>query len=200
LLAWHQQQAAQQRFAALADPASDDPASGLVGPIAVTISAAGAEARALGHHYIRPEHIVLGLLSQPDELAAQALAAVGMTDTAVRARVTERVGSWPPRPGGSLGFARQTKRILEQARAIATSLGHRCPRTEHVLLAAVSPKLNGPAARLLTDCGTTPEQVSDPVTWMILQQSPELADRLANRGLISRIKMQRLTPTRRHTR
>src|SRR5277367_159272 len=36
-------QAAQQRFAVLADPASGDPPFGLTGPIAVTLSAAGDE-------------------------------------------------------------------------------------------------------------------------------------------------------------
>ena len=110
-------QAAQQRFAALADPASGDPPFGLTGPIAVTLSAAGEEARALGHHYIRPEHIVLGLLAQPEELAAQALTELGMTDTAVRAQITERLGGSPARPTGSLGIAPQTKRMLEQPRA-----------------------------------------------------------------------------------
>lgn len=183
-------QAAQQRFAALADPASGDPPFGLTGPVAVTLSAAGDEARAFGHHYIRPEHIVLGLLAQPEELAAQALTELGITDRTVRAQITERLGSLPPRPTGSLGLAPQTKRMLEQARAIAKLLGHRCPRTEHLLLAAVSRKLHSPATELLTDCGTKPEQVRDQVTRMILQQSPELADRLTNRGLISRIKMR----------
>jgi ATP-dependent Clp protease ATP-binding subunit ClpA len=131
---------------------------------------------------------VLGLLARPEELAAQALTELGVTDAAVRAQITERVGSLPPRPSGSLGVAPQTKRMLEQAKAIAKPLGHSCPRTEHVLLAAVSRKLHGPAAELLTDCGTTPEQVRDQLTRMILQQSPELADRLTNRGLISRIQ------------
>ena len=167
-------QAAQQRFAAIADQASGDPPFGLTGPVAITLSAAGDEARAFGHHYIRPEHIVLGLLAQPEELAAQALTELGITDSAVRARITERLGSLPPRPTGSLGVAPQTKRLLEQARAIAKPLGHSCPRTQHVLLAAVSRKLHSPAAELLTECGTTPEQVRDQVTRMILQQSPEL--------------------------
>ncbi len=183
-------QAAQQRFAALADPASGDPPLGLAGSVAVTLSAAGEEARAFGHHYIRPEHIVLGLLAQPEELAAQALTELGVTDTAVRAQLTERVGSSPPRPTGSLGVAPQTKRMLGQAKAIAKPLGHSCPRTEHVLLAAVSRKLHSPAAELLTDCGATPEEVRDQLTRMILQQSPELADRLTDRGLISRIKIR----------
>jgi ATP-dependent Clp protease ATP-binding subunit ClpA len=133
---------------------------------------------------------VLGLLAQPEELAAQALTELGITETAVRAQITERVSSLPPRPTGSLGVAPQTKRMLEQARAIANPWATAAPRTEHVLLAAVSRKLHSPAADLLTECGTTPEQVRDQLTRMILQQSPELADRVTNRRLISRIKMR----------
>jgi hypothetical protein len=183
-------QAAQQRFAALADPPPSEAPFGLAGPAGAVLFAAGDEARALGHHYIRPEHIVLGLLAQPEELAARALAEVGVTATVVRAKVTAQLGSSAPRPTGSLGVAAQTKRLLELTRAIANSLRHNCPRTEHMLLAAVSPKLHSPAAVLLAECGTTPEQVRDHLTRMILQQSPELADRLANRSLLSRVRMR----------
>jgi hypothetical protein len=183
-------QAAQQRFAALADPSPTEAPFGLVGPAAKVLSSAGDEARALGHHYIRPEHLVLGLLSQPEELAALVLAEVGVTATVVRAQIAAQLGTSAPRPAGSLGVAPQTKRLLELARAIAKSLRHNCSRTEHMLLAAVSPKLHGPAAVLLAECGTTPEQVRDHLTRTMLQQSPELAGRLANRSLLSRVRMR----------
>jgi Clp amino terminal domain, pathogenicity island component len=39
--------------------------------------AAAAAAREHGHHYLRPEHLVLGLLAQPDELAGRALVSRG---------------------------------------------------------------------------------------------------------------------------
>ena len=186
-------QAAQQRFAALADPPAGQSPFGLTGPAAEVLMAAGAEARTLGHHYIRPEHIVLGLLSQPEELAARALDEVGVTATDARTQLTSRLGSSAPRPTGSLGLAAQTKRLLELARAIAKSLGHRsCPRTEHILLAVVSPKLHSPAACLLAECNARPEQVRDQVTRMILQQAPELAGRLRNRSLLSRVRMRSL--------
>jgi hypothetical protein len=185
-------QAAQQRFAALADPPPDEPAFGLTGPAAATLRAAAGQARELGHHYIRPEHIVLGLLALPEELAGRALGELAITQASVRTRVAEQLGSSAPRPTGSLGVAPQTKRLLELSRAIAKSLSHSCPRTEHVLLAAVSPKLHSPAAALLTACGTTPEEVRDHLTRMILQQAPELAGRLASRSVLSRLRMRAL--------
>ncbi|HYT25159.1 MAG TPA: Clp protease N-terminal domain-containing protein [Actinomycetota bacterium] len=45
------------------------------------------EAVALGHHYLGTEHVLLGLLRQPDELAAIVLRALEVPPEVVRARV-----------------------------------------------------------------------------------------------------------------
>ena len=182
-------QAAHERFAALADPPVGQAPFGLTGT-ASELTGAGEEALALGHHFIAPEHLVLGLLAQPDELAAQALAELGVTANTVRERVGERLGTGAPRPTGSLGVSPQAKRLLELARAIAKSLGSRCPKTEHILLAATSPKLHSPATTLLTDCGATPDKVRDQLTRMLLREAPELAERLRNRSLLARLRMR----------
>ncbi len=183
-------QAAHERFAALADPPVGQAPFGLAGTAAAVLTGAGEEALALGHHFIAPEHLVLGLLAQPDELAAQALGELGVTANAVRERVGERLGTGAPRPTGSLGVSPQAKRLLELARAIAKSLGSRCPKTEHILLAATSPKLHSPAATLLADCGATPDKVRDQLTRMLLQEAPELAERLRNRPMLARSRMR----------
>jgi hypothetical protein len=182
-------QAAQQRFAALADPPVGPAPFGLTGPAADALSAATAHARARGHHYVRPEHLILAIVERPDELGGQVLADLGVTPAAVGADIERRLGSGPPRPSGSLGVAPQTKRLLELARSIAKSLGHRCPRTEHILLAAISPKLDSPAATLLGECGAEREQVRDRLTRTLLKEAPELADRLRNRGPL-RLRMK----------
>jgi hypothetical protein len=96
-------QAAQQRFAVLADPQPDQAPFGLTGAAADVLRAADGEARALGHHYIRPEHIVAGLLAQPEEMAAIALTELGVTGGGVRAATVARLGRASPRPTGSLG-------------------------------------------------------------------------------------------------
>ena len=168
-------QAAQQRFAGLADPPPDQAPFGLTGAGAGVLRAAEAEARALGHHSIRPEHVVVGLLALPAEMAAISLADLGVSATATRDALIARLGRADPRPTGSLGVAPQTKRLLELARATAKTLGHNCPRTEHILLAAVSPKLQSPAATLLADAGADPTAVRDRLMRTILHESPELA-------------------------
>jgi hypothetical protein len=183
-------QAAHERVAALADPPVGEAPFGLTGTAAAVLRSAGEEALALGHHLIAPEHLVLGLLAQHDELAAQALVELGVTANAVRERMGDRLGTGAPRPTGSLGVSPRAKRLLELARAIAKSLGSRCPKTEHILLAATSPKLHSSAATLLADCGATPDKVRDQLTRMLLQEAPELAERLRNRSLLARVRMR----------
>jgi hypothetical protein len=185
-------QAAHERFGALADPPPGQVPFGLTGTAAEVLTAAAEQARDLGHHFVTPEHLVFGLLAQPDELAAGVLSELGVTAEAARKLVAERLGSGAPRAAGSLGASPQTKRLLELARAIAKSLGNRCPKTEHILLAATSPKLHSPAATLLADCGATPDRVRDELTRMLLAEAPELAEQLRNRSLLSRMRMRSL--------
>jgi hypothetical protein len=182
-------QAAQQRFGVLASPPVGQIPFGLTGAAAQALSASEAHARELGHHYVRPEHLILALVEQPEEISGQALTGLGVTPQAIRAEIQRRLGTGPPRPTGSLGVAPQTKRLLELARAIAKSLGHRCPRSEHVLLAAISPKLHSPAASLLADCGAEPAQIRDRVTRTLLKEAPELAGRMR---FLGRIRMRGL--------
>jgi hypothetical protein len=183
-------QAAQQRFAALAEPADNRTPFGLTGTAADALHAAGAHARALGHHYIRPEHLILALLAQPHQLAGQTLAQLGVTPARAREVVQERLGTGDPRPDGSLGVAPQTKRLLELARAIAKALCHNCAKTEHILLAAISPKLHSPAASLLAECGADADEIRDHLTRTLLGEAPDLAERLSNRTLFSRFRIR----------
>jgi ClpA/ClpB-like protein len=183
-------QAAHERFAALGEPSPGRAPFGLSGTAADVLSVAAEQARKLGHHYVRPEHLVLGLLAQPDELAAEVLAELDVTADTVQALVVERLGTGPPRESGSLGVAPQTKRLLELAGVIAKSLGHSCPKTEHILLAATSPRLSSPAATLLAECGATPERVRDELIRVLLAEAPELAERLRHQPLVGRFRMR----------
>jgi hypothetical protein len=185
-------QAAHERFSALADPPPGQALFGLTGTAADVLSAAVDQARDLGHHFVKPEHLVLGLFAQPDELAGEVLGQLGLTSQAARRLVAQRLGSGTPRPTGSLNVAPQSKRLLELARAIAKSLGNRCPKTEHILLAATSPKLHSSAAELLADLGASPERVRDQLTRTLLAEAPELAERLSGRPRLGRLRMRSL--------
>ena len=184
-------QAAQQRFAVVAQAPVGDSPFGMTGAAADALGAAANEARKLGHHYVRPEHLILGLLSLPEEMAALALAEQGVSLEDVREHIARRFGTADPRPSGPLGVAPQTKRLLGLARAIGKSLCHQRPRTEHVLLAAVSPKLHSPAASLLSECGAEPTEIREQVMRMVLEQSPELAGSLGRMSWLSKVMSKR---------
>lgn len=185
-------QAAHERFGALADPPPGQAPFGLAGTAAEVLRTAADEARELGHHFVKPEHLVLGLLAQPAELAGEVLAELGVTAPAARRLIAQRLGTGTPRPTGSLGVAPQSKRLLGLARTIAKSLGHRCPKTEHILLAATSPKLNSSAAELLAELGAGPECVRDQLSRTLLAEAPELAEQLRGRPRLARFRMRSL--------
>lgn len=84
-------QAAQKRFvpkfADIEGPLGAAPFSRFTDRARNVITAAQQEARSAGHDYLGTEHLVLGLLAEPEGLAARALAAQGITAEQVRAAV-----------------------------------------------------------------------------------------------------------------
>jgi len=152
-------QAAQQRF-----PASGTLRRRMASMSDAVLSAMRAaleEAQALGHNYIGTEHLLLGLVAQTDDPAAEVLAGLGVTRAVILAQTREIVGTGPPlcEP---VRVAPRLKRTLELARAEARRLGHRCVGTEHVLL-GIARLDEGVAARILRDLGGSPDRVQEEV-------------------------------------
>ncbi|PJE94224.1 Clp protease [Streptomyces carminius] len=134
-------QAAQKRFVPKAPGTSDlDPAQGFgrFTPRARnTVVAAQNEATAAGHPEITPPHLALGLLSEPEGLAAKAITAQGVTPEAVRQALTDTL---PPASGEAgktdlIPFDAGSKKALELTFREALRLGHNYIGTEHLLLA-----------------------------------------------------------------
>jgi hypothetical protein len=101
------------------------------------VVAAHNEAHAAGNAEILPAHLLLGLLSERDALAAQALRALGLTDDAIR----EAAGAaLPPavddRPE-LVPYGDGAKKVLELTFREALRLGHNYIGTEHLVLALV---------------------------------------------------------------
>jgi hypothetical protein len=99
------------------------------------VVAAQNEARAAGNDEIRPEHLVLGMLSEPGGIGARAIIAQGVTMEKVRQTVTARL----PAPAGQvpdlIPYDRRAKKALELTYRQALRLGHNYIGTEHILLA-----------------------------------------------------------------
>jgi len=95
------------------------------------------ETKTAGNVEILPEHLVLGLLSEPQGLAAQAIAAQGVTPEAVRDAVTAVL---PPAVAAEevpalIPYGTAAKKALELTFREALRLGHNYVGTEHILLA-----------------------------------------------------------------
>jgi Clp amino terminal domain, pathogenicity island component len=133
-------QAAQQRFVPKRPgEASDlDPSQGF-GRFTVrarsVVIAAQNEARAAGNAEIRPEHLVLGLLSEPDALAAMSILAQGVTLETVRQAATATLPRAADQVSALVPFDPQSRKALELTFREALRLGHNYIGTEHILLA-----------------------------------------------------------------
>src|SRR5689334_16776209 len=143
-------QAAQKRFVAKAESAALDPNEGFgrFTPRARhIIMATMAEAKAAGNAEIRPEHLVLGLLSEPEGLAARAIVAQNVPLASVR-----RAVALPPRVDAVpelVPYDANARKVLELTYREALRLGHNYVGTEHILLALLELEDgDGPLSRL----------------------------------------------------
>lgn len=96
--------------------------------------AAQEVARAAGNAEIRPEHLVLGLLGEPDGLAARAVVAQGVPLERLREAATAALPAPTDTLPALIPFDPGAKKALELTVREALRLGHRHVGTEHVLL------------------------------------------------------------------
>src|ERR1700761_9463950 len=102
-----------------------------------TVVLAQEEARLLDHNYIGTEHILLGLLGEPESVAGIVLADFGLTVQGTRAEVETAVGRGKKAPSGHIPFTPRAKKTLELSLREALGLGHNYIGTEHILLGLI---------------------------------------------------------------
>jgi hypothetical protein len=163
-------QAVQQRFVPKdpGPPTALDPSQGFTRftPRARNVVVASQnEARAAGNDVITVDHLVLGLLSEPEALAAAIMTKAGATPEVVRAAVQSRLevpaADVPDATGPDLiPFDAQTRKALELTFREALRLGHNYIGTEHLLLALL--EVEG-GSGVLADVGLDKAQVEQSV-------------------------------------
>jgi len=100
-----------------------------------SIVSAQNEARAAGHDQIEPGHLVLGLLIDPDGLAAKAIAAQRVPLDSVREAATAALPPPAAEVPAVIPFDPQARKALELTFREALRMGHNYVGTEHILLA-----------------------------------------------------------------
>ena len=112
------------------------------------------EARRLQHNYIGTEHVLLGLLGEPDGLAFRALEGFGMSLEGAREEVKAIVGTGTGKvSAGHIPFTPRAKKTLEYALREAVQLRHNYIGTEHILLGVIR-EGDGVGARVLKQHST----------------------------------------------
>jgi len=130
--------------------------------------AARQEAIKRRNEQVLPEHVVLGLLTEPEGLAAKVMIALGVSAEAAREALTATLP--PAVPGellqGHIPFDSRSKTVLEYALREALRLGHNYIGTEHILLGVLEEE-EDQGGGALTGLGLTTDRARE---WLI----PEL--------------------------
>lgn len=130
-------QAAQKRFVPK-ESADLDPSQGFnrYTPRARnTVMAAHNAAKSARNAEGVPEHLVLGLLAEPDGLAAKALVEQGVSLETVREAATAALPPAVEEAPELVPYGQAAKKVLELTFREALRLGHNYIGTEHILLA-----------------------------------------------------------------
>ena len=123
-----------------------------------SIVLAQEEAQRLGNNYIGTEHILLGIISEGESLAAKVLESLGVNLAKVRQEVEAIVGRGGQTVQQEMVFTPRAKRVIELAFEEARQLSHNYIGTEHLLLGLIR-EGEGVAARVLTNLGVDPAKV-----------------------------------------
>ncbi|HZD69764.1 MAG TPA: Clp protease N-terminal domain-containing protein [Actinomycetes bacterium] len=145
----------------------------------MVLASAAQEAQARGDRRIGTDHLLLGLLDDPDSVAARALgvdleaarAASAALDRAALAAVGIDLGDLGVRPQSQLIHARRRPPLTSGARAVlqrslqeASASKSRYIEVRHLLLALLSRERPDPAAELLAALGVDPAEARDRLT------------------------------------
>ncbi|MFC0431326.1 Clp protease N-terminal domain-containing protein [Kutzneria buriramensis] len=160
-------QAAQKRFVPKDEPMDWGPFSRFTDRARRVVAQSQTEAQTAGHGYIGTEHIALALMSQPEGLAAQALAAQGVTEEQVRAAVKVAAPAGGEAVTGHIPFTPRARKVLELSVREALRLEHNFIGTEHVLLGLLA-EGDGIGAKVLTGLGV---QAAEAERWILAKFS-----------------------------
>ncbi|GAB7182021.1 ATP-dependent chaperone ClpB [Kitasatospora sp. Ki12] len=122
------------------------------------LSTAIRQAGAAGNPDVKPVHILIALLEQPEGIARPLLEAVGADATRVDAEARRQLAALPSAMGSTVAapqLARDTLAVLTEAGKRADDLDDQYVSTEHLMVGLAAE--GGSVAELLTQRGATPK-------------------------------------------
>ncbi|MFG2841657.1 ATP-dependent chaperone ClpB [Kitasatospora sp. NPDC048296] len=122
------------------------------------LSAAIRQAGTVGNPDVRPVHILIALLEQPEGIARPLLEAVGANAARIDAEARRQLTALPSATGSTVAapqLARDTLAVLTEAGKRADDLDDQYVSTEHLMVGLAAE--GGPVAELLVQQGATPK-------------------------------------------
>lgn len=120
------------------------------------------QAVAFNHDYIGTEHLLLGLLTEGEGIAAHVLTSHDVLLGAACHQVDEIIGRGPRPPRGHIPFTSATKSVLGASQRESLKLGQNHIGTEHLLLALLAER-DSAAVRILRAVGADLERLREAV-------------------------------------
>jgi ATP-dependent Clp protease ATP-binding subunit ClpA len=133
------------------------------------LSLAQEEAQRFNHNYIGTEHLLLGLVSEGDGIAARVLGNLGVELAKVRSVVEFIIGRGDRIVLGEIGLTPRAKKVIDLAVDEARRMDHHYVGTEHLLLGLVR-EGEGIAAGVLESLGVNLEKVRTQTIEVLRQQ------------------------------
>ncbi|MFJ5228881.1 Clp protease N-terminal domain-containing protein [Kitasatospora sp. NPDC088391] len=134
------------------------------------VMAAHQAAKDARNDEVRPEHLVLGLLAEPEGLAAVFIAAQGVTPDAVREAALAALPPAVEEVPDLVPYDAGAKKALELTMREALRLGHNYVGTEHLLLALLEHEAG---TGVLTSLGLDKPTTETALTEALAQLAPQ---------------------------
>ena len=128
------------------------------------IQAAQSSALAARHQQFTPEHLLIAMLDDKDQLAANLITASGGRADLVRSGVEEALTKLPAVSGGNgqLYMASETAQVFQEAEKEAKQAGDSFVTVERMLL-AIAKNTSTKAAEILKSAGVTPQALDQAI-------------------------------------
>ncbi len=122
----------------------------------------------LGHDYVGTEHILYGLVEEPNGVAGRLLEKQGITIESILEQIEVLVGSNPANVLSveDIGFTPRTKRVIENAFIEARKLNSEYIGTEH-LLVGIMREGDSVAVRIMMNLNVAPQKIYSEIVKLI---------------------------------
>tara|TARA_B100000686_G_scaffold99240_1_gene106340 strand:- start:301 stop:2826 length:2526 start_codon:yes stop_codon:yes gene_type:complete len=127
------------------------------------LSLAQEEAQHFNHNYIGTEHVLLGLVREPEGVGTRVLISMDIDLSKVRSAVEFIIGRGEKPTTGDVGLTPRAKKVIELAVDEARQMSHQYIGTEHLLIGLLR-EGEGVAAGVLESLGVSLEKSRDATT------------------------------------